>query len=43
VVLAGINVAPTELDIYSTRSWDKDALIKPEEPRRFKCCGARLA
>lgn len=30
VVLAGdFNVAPTELDIYPTRSWDKDALIQP--------------
>ena len=31
VVLAGdYNVAPTEQDIYPTRSWDKDALIQPE-------------
>jgi exodeoxyribonuclease-3 len=31
VVLAGdYNVAPTERDIYSTRSWDNDALIQPE-------------
>jgi len=31
VVLAGdFNVAPTALDIYPTRSWDKDALIQPE-------------
>ena len=31
VVLAGdYNVAPTELDIYPTRSWDDDALIQPE-------------
>ena len=30
VVLAGdYNVAPTEFDIYPTRSWDKDALIQP--------------
>lgn len=30
VVLAGdYNVAPTEIDIYPTRSWDKDALIQP--------------
>lgn len=31
VVLAGdYNVAPTPLDIYPTRSWDKDALIQPK-------------
>ena len=31
VVLAGdFNVAPTALDIYLTRSWDKDALIQPK-------------
>ena len=31
VVLAGdYTVAPTELDIYPTRSWDDDALIQPE-------------
>jgi exodeoxyribonuclease III len=30
VVLAGdFNVAPTEIDIYPTRSWDDDALIQP--------------
>ncbi len=30
VVLAGdFNVAPTDLDIYPTRSWDNDALIQP--------------
>jgi exodeoxyribonuclease III len=30
VVLAGdYNVAPTELDIYSTTSWDDDALVQP--------------
>lgn len=30
VVLAGdYNVAPTEIDIYPTRSWDKDALVQP--------------
>ena len=35
VVLAGdYNVAPTELDIYPTRSWDKDALIQPKAARR---------
>ncbi|MCK1710074.1 MULTISPECIES: exodeoxyribonuclease III [unclassified Bradyrhizobium] len=31
VVLAGdYNVAPTAIDIYPTRSWDKDALIQPK-------------
>jgi exodeoxyribonuclease-3 len=31
VVLCGdFNVAPTGLDIYPTRSWDKDALIHPK-------------
>ena len=36
VVLAGdYNVAPTELDIYPTRSWDKDALIQPRSRAAF--------
>jgi exodeoxyribonuclease III len=31
IVIAGdFNVAPTALDIYPTRSWDKDALVQPE-------------
>ena len=31
IVLAGdYNVAPTDLDIYPTNSWDDDALIQPE-------------
>jgi exodeoxyribonuclease-3 len=31
VVLAGdFNVAPTELDIFPTTSWDDDALVQPE-------------
>ena len=31
VVLAGdYNVVPTDLDIYSTKSWDRDALLQPE-------------
>jgi exodeoxyribonuclease III len=31
VVLAGdYNVVPTDLDIYSTRSWDRNALLQPE-------------
>jgi exodeoxyribonuclease III len=37
VVLAGdYNVAPTELDIYPTQSWDKDALIQPKSRAAFK-------
>jgi exodeoxyribonuclease III len=36
VVLAGdYNVAPTPLDIYPTRSWDKDALIQPGSRAAF--------
>jgi exodeoxyribonuclease-3 len=31
IVIAGdFNVAPTPLDIYPTKSWDKDALVQPE-------------
>lgn len=37
VVLAGdYNVAPTDLDIYPTRSWDDDALIQPAPRRAFE-------
>jgi exodeoxyribonuclease III len=37
VVLAGdYNVAPTPLDIYPTKSWDKDALIQPKSRAAFK-------
>jgi exodeoxyribonuclease-3 len=37
VVLAGdYNVAPTEQDIYPTRSWDQDALIQPKSRAAFK-------
>ena len=37
VVLAGdYNVAPTPLDIYPTKSWDKDALIQPESRAAFR-------
>lgn len=37
VVLAGdFNVAPTELDIYPTRSWDDDALVQPESRAAFR-------
>ena len=36
-VLAGdYNVAPTALDIYPTKSWDKDALIQPKSRAAFK-------
>ncbi len=37
VVLAGdYNVAPTAIDIYPTKSWDKDALIQPKSRAAFK-------
>jgi exodeoxyribonuclease III len=37
VVLAGdYNVAPTELDIYPTKSWNKDALVQPKSRAAFK-------
>jgi exodeoxyribonuclease-3 len=37
VVLAGdYNVAPAALDVYPTRSWDKDALIQPKSRAAFK-------
>jgi len=37
VVLAGdFNVAPTDLDIYPTRSWDDDALVQPESRAAFR-------
>ncbi len=37
VVLAGdYNVAPTDLDIYPTKSWDDDALIQPESRAEFR-------
>jgi exodeoxyribonuclease-3 len=36
VVLAGdYNVAPGEIDIYPTRSWDKDALVQPKSRAAF--------
>jgi len=39
VVLAGdYNVVPTDLDIYNTRSWLKDALLQPES----RACYERL-
>ena len=37
VVLVGdYNVAQTDLDIYPTRSWDKDALVQPKSRAAFK-------
>lgn len=37
VVLAGdYNVVPTDLDIYNTRSWLKDALLQPESRECFQ-------
>lgn len=37
VVLAGdFNVVPTDLDIYNTRSWLKDALLQPESRECFQ-------
>ncbi len=39
VILAGdYNVVPTDLDIYNTRSWLKDALLQPES----RACYQRL-
>ena len=36
IVLAGdFNVAPTDLDIYPTKSWDNDALIHPQSRAAF--------
>lgn len=37
IVLAGdYNVAPTDLDIYPTSSWDDDALIHPESRAAYR-------
>jgi exodeoxyribonuclease-3 len=37
IVLAGdFNVAPTDLDIYPTTSWNNDALVQPESRAAFK-------
>ena len=37
VVLAGdYNVVPTDVDIYPTKSWDKDALMQPKSRAAFK-------
>jgi exodeoxyribonuclease III len=37
VVLAGdYNVVPTELDIYPTKSWDRDALLQPQSRTAYQ-------
>jgi DNA polymerase-1 len=37
VVLAGdYNVVPTDLDIYSTKSWDRNALLQPESRAAYQ-------
>jgi exodeoxyribonuclease-3 len=37
VVLAGdYNVVPTDLDIYPTKSWDRDALLQPESRAAYE-------
>ena len=37
VVLAGdYNVVPTDLDIYPTNSWDRDALLQPESRAAYQ-------
>jgi exodeoxyribonuclease-3 len=37
VVLAGdYNVVPTDLDIYSTKSWDRNALVQPESRAAYQ-------
>jgi exodeoxyribonuclease-3 len=42
VVLSGdYNVAPTALDIYPTKSWDKDALIQPKSRAAFRALMAQ--
>lgn len=42
IVLAGdFNVVPTVADIYPTKSWDKDALVRPEARKLFAALLAR--
>ena len=37
IVLAGdTNVVPTDLDIYPTKSWDRDALLQPESRDAYR-------
>jgi exodeoxyribonuclease-3 len=35
-LIGDFNVAPTDIDIYPTRSWDDDALIQPESRAAFR-------
>lgn len=35
ILTGDFNVAPTELDIYPTTSWDKDALVQPAPRKAF--------
>jgi exodeoxyribonuclease-3 len=35
VIAGDFNVVPEPIDIYPTKSWDKDALIQPESRRAF--------
>ena len=35
VLVGDYNVAPTDLDIYSTKSWAKDALVQPAPRKAF--------
>lgn len=42
VILAGdYNVAPTDLDIYPTKSWAKDALVQPAPRKAFAALVAK--
>jgi exodeoxyribonuclease-3 len=34
-LIGDFNVVPTDLDIYQTRSWDKDALLQPQSRAAF--------
>ena len=41
-MLAGVyNVVPTDLDIYSTNSWDRNALLQPESRAAYQRLVAR--
>jgi hypothetical protein len=43
MVLAGdYNVVPTDLDIYPTKSWDRNALLQPESRAAYQHPRARL-
>jgi exodeoxyribonuclease-3 len=42
VVLAGgYNVVPTDLDIYPTKSWDRNTLLQPRAARRISAFSLR--